>query len=509
MRAFFATAISANLAVTEEGYLCSYDTPIARVGEQTYRASEIGAPGDGLVTVIRTPQEVFHPDTIKSFEGKALTEDHPPEGIWLDASNTAGFQKGHLSNVRPGPILPTGDQSLIANILVTDQSLISKIQAGLRQLSCGYRCVYEELPDGRFSQVQIRGNHCAVLPNGRAGEHVAFRDHALETQDLAIAVKDSGKTIRIEPELIRVVETPATQTQKEKPRMAAKTGSVMARMLAVFAKDAATEPEELASAIDLAAEAKFRAEKQAGDSDEAEKKAKEEKDRRAAKDAEEKEEKLKEKEEADKKAKDAAEKEAADKAAADKKVKDEAAEEEKKKKEESDRKAKDASGDGTELHPELKKMCDHMSHVRDCMDSMMDHFGVEKKEAGEGKDEGLIPMVTEAEADRPKNPIPGADSLETVKNYLRSTRKEAAQSTDAAVRKAWNDAWSAVTGGTENAKSNGGDDGYTAMLRAGKPEALRLQTGDSSVDQAKKLDAAVAAAAAGYEATRKRLQGGN
>lgn len=512
MRSFYVDHISANRGRTPEGYLVVRNCNISRSGYQIYRADEIGAPGTDLIRVYRSPKEVFAPAAMESAEGKSITELHPNEPV--TAHTDMGVNCGHAQNVRVGPMLEDGNQALIADLVIKNASLISKIEGELmREISVGYTCGYSQDESGQWLQQNILVNHIAIVPSGRAGELVRVHDHSIELQDLAVAVTDSN-TIRTQPEIR--VETPATQP-KEKPRAMASSATAKSNPITRFfvqafsarMKDGA-DPEELEkAAADYAALATERAEKQAGDSAEEEAEKKKQEDRKAKDAAEEEGKKLKEKEEADKKAKDAAA--AEEKAAADKKVKDEFEAKEKAEKESADKAArdkavKDAEGDGTELHPKLKEMSDHVSHMRDCMDSMMDHFGVEKKSA-ESKDEGLIPMVTEGEADRPKNPIPGADSNGAIKEYLIATKKEAAQSRDNAVRQRWNDAWTAANGGAGT-----GTNGHSAILHAGMPEHTKRATqftGDSVIDNEKRMDENVKRAAEAFDAARKKLQGVN
>lgn len=172
MIAYYGAQISPHMADTPEGYLVCRDVPIARTGEMSYRASELGLDGpDRLVTVYRDPEDVFHPDALASFEGKDVTAGHPAESV--SPVNHAAYSRGHVQNVRR-----EGD-FVTADLLIKDASLISDIKNGVvREVSCGYNCVYQPLPDGRYRQTEIRGNHVAVVPRGRAGHEVAIKDSA-------------------------------------------------------------------------------------------------------------------------------------------------------------------------------------------------------------------------------------------------------------------------------------------------------------------------------------------
>jgi hypothetical protein len=65
---------------TPEGFLLIRDVAIARCGTQLYRHNEVPmleADEAGWLRIDREPQEVFHTDTLASYEGKPLVNDHP------------------------------------------------------------------------------------------------------------------------------------------------------------------------------------------------------------------------------------------------------------------------------------------------------------------------------------------------------------------------------------------------------------------------------------------------
>lgn len=174
--AYYGARISPHMTDTPEGYLICHDVPINRTGTQEYMAREMQLDGDPerLVAVMRYPEDVFEDAALASFEGKDVTAGHPPEN--LDAGNQAAYSKGHVENVRR-----VGDTT-VADLYIKDPSLVSDIKNGvLREVSCGYTCVYE--PDGAgYKQTKIRGNHVAVVPKGRAGHDVAIQDAAPEAE---------------------------------------------------------------------------------------------------------------------------------------------------------------------------------------------------------------------------------------------------------------------------------------------------------------------------------------
>ena len=137
-----------------------------------YTADELGLPGGNMVTVHRAPEEVFSPAAMASFEGKPVTNDHPP-GL-LNPDSVSMYEEGHAQTVRQG----TGEWEgyLIADLHIHSRSLIQAVQGGKREISCGYECEYVENGDGTYSQKNIRGNHIAVVNRGRAGRKAAILD---------------------------------------------------------------------------------------------------------------------------------------------------------------------------------------------------------------------------------------------------------------------------------------------------------------------------------------------
>ncbi len=173
---YYGTRLSENISRREpEGYLLCLNVPVARTGIQEYLPEELGLTGSSLIPVYRPENEVFSPETIASFEGMPVTNDHPPDGV--DVSNIRALQKGHAHNVRRG----SGEESdlLLADLIITDPVLIDLILSGKREISCGYTYELCEV-DEQYIQRKIRGNHMAVVDAGRAGPRVSIKDHKPE-----------------------------------------------------------------------------------------------------------------------------------------------------------------------------------------------------------------------------------------------------------------------------------------------------------------------------------------
>ena len=177
---YYGTRLSENISRREpEGYLLCLNVPVARTGMQEYLPEELGLPAGngppGLIPVIRPEEEVFSKETIASFEGMPVTNDHPPDGV--DIGNIKALQKGHAHNVRRG----SGEERdlLLADLIITDPVLIGLIMDGKREISCGY--TYELCEEnGKYIQRRIRGNHVAVVDAGRAGPRVCIKDQRPE-----------------------------------------------------------------------------------------------------------------------------------------------------------------------------------------------------------------------------------------------------------------------------------------------------------------------------------------
>ncbi|QPF06751.1 DUF2213 domain-containing protein [Raoultella terrigena] len=182
MKYYFTARLGETRYLQADGSLLCKDVPIARTGTQIYLPEEVDIDPDpltGTVTVWRTEDEVFSPETMASFEGVAVTLEHPEgangEIVFVNPSNYSELAHGHIQNVRRG----TGDKSdlLIADVLVKRQEAIDAIQAGYTDVSCGYDAKYKQLSPGKGKQYQITGNHLAVgIDRGRAGGRCAIGD---------------------------------------------------------------------------------------------------------------------------------------------------------------------------------------------------------------------------------------------------------------------------------------------------------------------------------------------
>lgn len=149
--------VAIKATTTSEGFI--RDAPIVgRTGILKYKNA------DGSMRYeYRPPDEAFNADSLASLQGKPITVGHK---AMVSAANAA--------KVQPiGTVLTAGRQdgdTIRADIVIYD------LPTSARELSCGYSLDLDETPgtapDGQhYDAVQrnIRYNHVAVVPRGRAG----------------------------------------------------------------------------------------------------------------------------------------------------------------------------------------------------------------------------------------------------------------------------------------------------------------------------------------------------
>ena len=177
-RYYTTIQLSENISETPEGFLICENVPITRTGEFIYKDSEVPVEGDknGVVRVMREDEVVFADATIKSFEGKPLTIEHPKDLI--TPMNWKEVTHGVLQNVRRGD--GTQSHMMVGDLCITTEEAIKLVKAGLREVSLGYNAQYEQIEPGKAKQVVIVGNHIALVNKGRAGSWCAIHDHDSE-----------------------------------------------------------------------------------------------------------------------------------------------------------------------------------------------------------------------------------------------------------------------------------------------------------------------------------------
>ena len=117
---------------------------------------------------LRDADEVFDQASMASFGGVVVTNEHP-QGF-VTTRNVREVQVGHVGT----DVRRDGDY-LVATVTITDPATIDAIRAGKVEVSCGYTAeivAAQGTYDGQTytaRQTKIRGNHLAVVEEGRAG----------------------------------------------------------------------------------------------------------------------------------------------------------------------------------------------------------------------------------------------------------------------------------------------------------------------------------------------------
>ena len=185
---FTVTKIGPKQSLTPEGFLLCEDVPIARTGMMVYGPNEVpvSTGADGIVKIFREEEDIFHVNTIASILGKPITDNHPEDDVipnnWKDLTH------GIALNPRRG--IGAYDDLLLADLLITTPEGIEAVQAGRREVSCGYEADYEETEPGIGKQSNIIVNHIALVDQGRCGPRCAISDRQPnELKEITMAKK--------------------------------------------------------------------------------------------------------------------------------------------------------------------------------------------------------------------------------------------------------------------------------------------------------------------------------
>ena len=182
------------------GWFERKDNPLSKTGVFQYlgRSVDPSAEPDKLYGVLRPAEELGSLDTIESFKLLPWIDNHVMLGSEEEGLMPAE-RKGIQGVIGEQIYFNPDDGTLYGNIKLMSQAMLTLIESGKKELSCGYRCTYERsdgvTPDGQpyqYIQRNIRGNHLALVDSGRMGPGVAVLDH-LETQKEAPVAETEKK----------------------------------------------------------------------------------------------------------------------------------------------------------------------------------------------------------------------------------------------------------------------------------------------------------------------------
>lgn len=195
------------------------DNPISKAGVYPYLGSEINNPEasdpNKVYWVFRPPEELARQETIDSFKLMPFIDEHEILGVSGMPAERKGMQGVVGEQVRFDP------PYLRANIKIHSSAAQSMIRSGTKvELSPCYGCdwpsevgTYEGRPY-QFAQRNIRGNHLALVEEGRTGPDVAVQDHRKFTLDsaellpMALAPEDMEAIKAMVLELLAAQKTP-------------------------------------------------------------------------------------------------------------------------------------------------------------------------------------------------------------------------------------------------------------------------------------------------------------
>lgn len=171
--------------IDTNGWFEVKNNPLSRVGVFPYSGAQISKdlpPGE-IFSVFRPPEELSAPEAMRSFHLQPLVDDHAMLG--------EGFKPAEDHGVHGviGQDVNFQDDTLYGTVKVFSKTLADKIKKGKTELSLGYRCRYERAPgvyNGQaydYVQRGLRGNHVALVDQGRMGPDISVLDHLVFTVD--------------------------------------------------------------------------------------------------------------------------------------------------------------------------------------------------------------------------------------------------------------------------------------------------------------------------------------
>ena len=161
------------------------ENPLTKVGVFPYLGSQISdkLEPDKIYQVLRPAEEIQSQETINSFKLLPIVDDHTMLGTGdgMMPAEEKGIHGVIGENVKAKADMVVGD------LKIYSETLKDLIENGKKDLSMGYFCDYDLTP-GTYKgqhydaiQRNIRGNHVALVDEGRMGKDVCVMDEDLES----------------------------------------------------------------------------------------------------------------------------------------------------------------------------------------------------------------------------------------------------------------------------------------------------------------------------------------
>ena len=157
------------------------DNPVSKVGVFPYMGSTINAPDpDKIYMVYRPEEELSDEEFLASMKLLPWVNDHELLGKKEDGLTPA--EEYGVGGVT-GEDVYFKDDTVYSNLKIFSEAMKNEIESGKKELSLGYRCKYD-FTTGIFNgekydaiQRDLRGNHIALVDDGRMGSEVSVLDH--------------------------------------------------------------------------------------------------------------------------------------------------------------------------------------------------------------------------------------------------------------------------------------------------------------------------------------------
>lgn len=215
--------------------------PLSKIGVYPYSERSVGISDstDKFVNVLRPEDELSSKQCIDSFKLLPWIDDHKMLGS-EELGMTPAEQKGIQGVI--GQDVYYKDGTLYGNIKIFSEAMATSIEHGKKELSVGYRCRYEKSSgkfDGQsydFVMRDIRGNHLALVGDGRMGAEVAVLDHSeTNLKETVMSEKDEVKKVEDEVESDMTLSEATAALEKIMP--------VVTKLQALIAGQSTEEPD--------------------------------------------------------------------------------------------------------------------------------------------------------------------------------------------------------------------------------------------------------------------------
>ena len=179
--------------VDNNGYWFIKHNPISKVGVFPYLGKNID---DNL-----EPEKIYYvfrsPETLKQ---SVPTWDNPPKPFIEDhemlGEGFTNIDARPVQGINTNPQFDEKEGVLYADLAIYSEDMKNKIADGKKEISLGYFCKYEKKPgvwNGQvydYEQVDMVGNHGALVDAGRCGSDVKVFDHKCTMDSIDINPTD-------------------------------------------------------------------------------------------------------------------------------------------------------------------------------------------------------------------------------------------------------------------------------------------------------------------------------